>query len=138
MGLLDELQKNLAGAATGGTQTGGGQGALLQTVLQLLQGGGLQQLVSSFQQKGLGDLIGSWVSTGPNRPISPDQVEQALGPDKLGQLAQQTGIDTGALASQLSNLLPGLVDKLTPDGKVPEGGALQEKLGGLLKGFLQP
>ncbi len=134
MGILDELQKNLGGTAPGG-QPAGGQGALMQTILGLLQGGGLQQLVASFQQKGLGDIIGSWVSTGSNLPISPDQVKQALGPEKLGQLAQQTGLDTGALASQLSNLLPGVVDKLTPDGAIPEGGALQEKLGGLLKGL---
>jgi uncharacterized protein YidB (DUF937 family) len=134
MGIFDELQKNLGGAAAGG-QPGGGQGALLQTILGLLQGGGLQQLVASFQQKGLGDIIGSWVSTGSNLPISADQVKQALGPEKLGQLAQQTGLDTGTLAGQLSNLLPGLVDKLTPDGNVPQGDALQEKLGGLLKGL---
>lgn len=134
MGILDELQKNLGGTAPGG-QPAGGQGALIQTILGLLQGGGLQQLVASFQQKGLGDIIGSWVSTGSNLPVSADQVKQALGPDKLGQLAQQTGLDTGALAGQLSNLLPGVVDKLTPDGVVPEGGALQEKLGGLLKGL---
>ena len=134
MGIFDELQKNLGGAAAGG-QPGGGQGALLQTILGLLQGGGLQQLVASFQQKGLGDIIGSWVSTGSNLPISADQVKQALGPEKLDQLAQQTGLDTGTLASQLSNLLPGLVDKLTPDGNVPQGDALQENLGGLLKGL---
>ena len=134
MGIFDELQKNLGGAAAGG-QPGGGQGALLQAILGLLQGGGLQQLVASFQQKGLGDIIGSWVSTGSNLPISADQVKQALGPEKLGQLAQQTGLDTGTLAGQLSNLLPGLVDKLTPDGNVPQGDALQENLGGLLKGL---
>ncbi len=135
MGIFDELQKNLGGAATGG-QPGGGQGALIQAILGMLQGGGLQQLIASFQQKGLGDLIGSWVSTGPNPPVSADQLKQALGPDKLTQLAQQTGLDTESVARQLSNVLPGLVDKLTPDGSVPEGGALQEKLGGLLKGFL--
>jgi uncharacterized protein YidB (DUF937 family) len=100
----------------------------------LLAGGGLQQLVSSFQQKGLGDIIGSWISTGANQPISPDQLQKALGPDQLGRLARQTGLDTGALAGQLASLLPGLVDKLTPDGKLPEGG-LQDKLGGLLKGL---
>ena len=75
------------------------------------------------------------MSTGSNLPISADQVKQALGPEKLDQLAQQTGLDTGTLASQLSNLLPGLVDKLTPDGNVPQGDALQENLGGLLKGL---
>lgn len=139
MGILDELGKNLG---TGGQQqpggpqpTGGGQGALLQALMGLLAGGGLQQIVSSFQQKGLGDVVGSWISTGANKPVSPEQVQQALGPDQLGRLSQQTGLDQGAIAGQLSSLLPGLVDKLTPDGTVPEGGALQDKLGGLLKGL---
>jgi uncharacterized protein YidB (DUF937 family) len=132
MGLLDELQKNLGGS---GGQAGGGQGALMQALMGLLAGGGLQQLLSSFQQKGLGDIAGSWISTGGNKPVSPDQVQQALGPDQLGQLSQQTGLDVGALAGQLSSLLPGLVDKLTPDGKLPEGGAMPDKLGDLLKGL---
>lgn len=139
MGILDELGKNLGMGGQqqpGGPQpTGGGQGALLQALMGLLAGGGLQQIVSSFQQKGLGDVVGSWISTGANKPVSPDQVQQALGPDQLGRLSQQTGVDQGAIAGQLSSLLPGLVDKLTPDGTVPEGGALQDKLGGLLKGL---
>lgn len=135
MGFLDELTKGMSVPASGAA-AGGGQGALLQTLMGLLAGGGLQQLVSSFQQKGLGDVVGSWVSTGKNLPVSPDQIRSALGPDQLGQLAQQTGLDVGSLASQLSNLLPNVVDKLTPDGKLPDGGVLQDKLGGLLKGLL--
>jgi uncharacterized protein YidB (DUF937 family) len=139
VGILDELGKNLGGlggASAGGPAAGGGgQGALVQALMGLLAGGGLQQLVSSFQQKGLGDVVGSWISTGQNRPISPDQVQQALGPDQLGRLSQQTGLDTGALAGQLSSLLPSLVDRLTPDGNVPDAGALQDRLGGLLKGL---
>ena len=139
MGIFDELGKNLGnqGAGAGG-QAGAGQGALIQAVMGLLAGGGLQQLISSFQQKGLGNVIGSWISTGQNEPVSADQVQQALGPDQMGRLSQQTGLDPGALAGQLSRVLPGLVDQLTPDGKVPEPGTLQERLGGmggLLKGL---
>jgi uncharacterized protein YidB (DUF937 family) len=102
----------------------------------LLAGGGLQQLISSFQQKGLGDVVGSWISTGANKPVSPEQIGQALEPDQLGRLSQQTGLDVGSLTQQLSGLLPNLVDKLTPDGNVPEPGAVQDKLSGLLKGLL--
>jgi uncharacterized protein YidB (DUF937 family) len=134
MGILDDLTKNLGGAQ-GGPQAAGGQGALLQAVMGLLAGGGLQKLIASFQQNGLGDVVGSWISTGPNAPVSPAQLGQALGADRLGQLSQQTGLDAGSLTSQLSTLLPGLVDKLTPEGNVPEAGALQDKLGGLLKGL---
>jgi uncharacterized protein YidB (DUF937 family) len=134
MGILEELGKTLGGQPAGaGGQGTWSQGALVQAIMGLLTSGGLQQLISSFQQKGLGDVIGSWVSTGPNAPISPDQLQQALGPERIGDLSARTGLDAGALAGQLSNLLPGLVDKLTPDGKVPEQGALQERLGGVLK-----
>ena len=136
MGIFDELTKNLGGGVQGGQQAaGGGQGALIQALMGLLAGGGLQQLISSFQQKGLGDAIGSWISTGPNQQVSPEQIGQALGPDQLGRLSQQTGLDIGSLTNQLSSLLPGVVDKLTPDGNVPDSNALQEKLGGLLKGL---
>lgn len=133
MGLLDELGKAVGGA--GGAQAGGGQGALVQAVVGMLAGGGLEGLVKSFQQKGLGDVVGSWVSTGANLPVSPAQVTSALGPDQLGQLARQVGLDPGALAGQLSTLLPGMVDKLTPEGRLPDAGSLQGSLGGLLKGL---
>jgi uncharacterized protein YidB (DUF937 family) len=133
MGLFDDATKGLGGL--GGGQAAGGQGALVQALLGMLTGGGLQQLLGSFQQKGLGDVASSWVSRGDNKPISPDQLQQAIGPDQLGRLSQQTGLDQGTLSTQLSSLLPGLVDKLTPDGRVPEGGVKPEGLGGMLKGL---
>lgn len=136
MGLLDQLTKNLGSGAQSGPAAGGGSGALVQALMGMLAGGGLQQLIASFQQKGLGDVVGSWVSTGANRPVSPDQVRDALGPEQVDGLARQTGLDSGSVATQLSTLLPSLVDKLTPDGQVPESGALQDRLGGLLKGLL--
>lgn len=135
MGILDELTKNLGAAAPGAQSAGGGQGALMQALMGLLGSGGLQQLIASFQQNGLGDVIGSWISTGANKPVTPDQVGQALGADQLGRLAQQTGLDVGSLTGQLSTLLPSVVDKLTPDGNVPDGDAVQNRLGGLLKGL---
>jgi len=135
MGILDDLTKNLGVSAPGGPSTGGGTGALVQAVMGLLAGGGLQQLISSFQSNGLGDVVGSWLSPGANKPVTPEQVGQALGGERLGQLSQQTGLDAGALTSQLSKLLPDLVDKLTPNGNVPDQGALQDELGGLLKGL---
>ena len=135
MGIFDDLTKNLGTGTQGGSTAGGGQGALIQALMGLLAGGGLQQIISSFQQNGLGDVIGSWISTGPNKQATPDQIGQALGPDQLGRLSQQTGLDVNSLKSQLSSLLPGVVDKLTPDGRVPEPGAMQDKLGGLLKGL---
>jgi uncharacterized protein YidB (DUF937 family) len=96
--------------------------------------GGLQNLISQFDAKGLGDVIGSWVGTGQNKSISPDQLKNVLGSDVLGGIASKLGLNMNDLSSQLSNLLPGVVDKLTPEGKVPEGDIMSQAsdlLGGL-------
>jgi len=104
----------------------GGQNPPLQAVTSLLGKdsgiGGLAGLVQAFQKNGLGDLINSWVSTGPNLPATPSQIEQGLGGDLLNQLAGKAGLSSGAASSQLAGLLPDLVDKLTPNGKVEAGG----------------
>ena len=109
---------------------------LMSTVVGLLGGqGGLQNLIGQFTSKGLGDIVGSWVSTGKNLPVSSDQLQNVLGKDTIGNLASKLGMDSGALTLQLTNLLPNVVDKLTPDGKVPEGDITSkgmDMLGGLL------
>lgn len=139
MGLLDDLGKAVGGALQGqqaqGSQAGGGAAALVPALLSMLGNGGLERLLAGFQQQGLGQLVGSWISTGPNQPASPAQIEQGLGRANLDQLARQTGLEPGAVASQLSSILPGLVDKLTPDGAVPKGDALEKGMA-LLKGLL--
>jgi uncharacterized protein YidB (DUF937 family) len=132
MGLLEDL----AGKFTGGA--GSDQSSSLVTEgLKLLQNypGGLSGLVQNFQNKGLGDIVSSWVGTGANASISPDQMKDALGSDQVNTFAEKTGISQDAATGQLANLLPGLVDKLTPDGKVPEGGLLSMGKS-LLEGFL--
>lgn len=131
MGLLDSL----IGAVGGGGQGGGAEliGALLQ---QLGGQQGLGALVEQFSRGGLGELVQSWVGSGQNLPISPDQIAQVLGDGPLAQLAQQFGLQPAQMASQLSSQLPGLVDQLTPQGRLPEQGLdeLLGSLGGLLKG----
>ena len=110
---------NMVKSALGG---GDKQGDLISSVMGLLGGqGGLNNLISQFGAKGLGDVIGSWVGTGKNIPISADQLKGVLGDDTLKNIASKLGLDSNALTSQLSNLLPDVVDKLTPEGKVPEG-----------------
>jgi uncharacterized protein YidB (DUF937 family) len=130
MGFLD----GIAGAVLGGQ---GGQNALTKSVLDMLgggQGGGLGGLLQAFQQGGLGHLADSWVGTGQNLPVSPSQIQQVLGP-KVAALAQQHGMSQDAVSQALSQLLPGLVDHLTPNGQIPQGGleqglsALRSKLG---------
>lgn len=129
MGLLDSILGSLS-------QGGGSGNALLDTVLRLVNDpahGGLPGLLQSFQQKGLGNLADSWVSTGQNLPISPDQIAHGLGGDKLSSLAQSLGMSQGDLSSKLSELLPNVVDKLTPNGELPDAGGLGELLASVKK-----
>jgi uncharacterized protein YidB (DUF937 family) len=129
MGLLDSLLGALAGGQ-GGAQAGGTQGALLNVVIGMLanggqgggQGGGLADLMARFTQNGMGDVMGSWIGTGQNAPISGDQLSQVLGPDTLSRIAAQLGLSQGETAGQLSQMLPQVVDQLTPQGRVPDEG----------------
>jgi uncharacterized protein YidB (DUF937 family) len=82
--------------------------------------GGLSGLLQSFQQSGYGDVINSWIGPGQNRPIAPDQLHQALGPDAVNNLSRLTGMPQDQLLSELSRVLPGVVDKLTPHGRTPD------------------
>ena len=133
MGLLDSVIGSITGGQGGAGQQGGGQSALINIVMGMLankagasQGGaaagGLGDLMARFQQGGLGDVLGSWIGTGQNLPVSSDQLSNVLGSDMLAKIAQQLGVSHGEAASQLSEMLPQVVDKLTPDGHVPEGG----------------
>ena len=81
--------------------------------------GGIQGVVNEFERNGLGATVRSWVGTGPNQPISADQVQQALGPDLLQQLSAKSGLSVAELTQKLSQILPQAVDRLTPDGKIP-------------------
>jgi uncharacterized protein YidB (DUF937 family) len=82
--------------------------------------GGLSGLLQSFQQNGHGDVINSWIGPGQNQPIAPDQLHQALGPDAVNNLSRLTGLPQDQLLSELSRVLPGVVDKLTPQGRMPD------------------
>ena len=90
-------------------------GASLGSVLS----GGLGQLVERFKQNGQGEAADSWVKPGPNQQLAPDQLEQAIGPDVLNTLSQQTGLSREELLSRLTRELPAAVDKFTPDGHLP-------------------
>src|SRR5262249_40864859 len=100
-------------------------------------GGGLQGLIERFRGQGLGPLIDSWVSTGANLPISPAQVTQVLGTQQVQQLAAAAGIDVQAASAKLAELLPKIVDQVTPDGRIPAGDLLAKGLG-FLSGLQQP
>ncbi len=138
------LLGSVIGAALGGgAQGGGGNAALLNAVIGMLgQGGsgagagglgGLGGLVSKMQQSGLGDVVGSWVGTGQNLPVQPEQLGNALGNDTISSMAGQLGMNNNDLLGQLAQMLPQVVDKLTPQGQLPQGD-LSSILGGLLGG----
>ena len=143
MGLLDGLIGDVLGSLQGGGAQGqvGQQHADVATnLLQMLaggQGGGLAGLVQSFGQAGIGHLIEGWISTGPNPPATAQQIQQGLGQANLQSLSQKTGMSISALLPLLVQILPTLVDKLTPDGQIPQQGAAGGGgLGGLLGGLL--
>ena len=132
MSLLDIVGGLIGGGGQGG---GGGQADLLKVVVGMLGNnespmGGLGGLVGQLQKSGLGDVVGSWVGTGENMPISADQLKNALPADVLGGLLSQLGggaaggaaPSQGDLLGQLAQMLPQVVDKLTPQGQVPTGG----------------
>lgn len=135
MGLFDSV----LGAVSNHLQQ---QGGLAQVVSGLLANhgelGGLNGLVDKFNQAGLGEVIGSWIGTGANLPISAEQLSGVLGHDTLAKAASQLGMEPSQLSGQLSAMLPGLIDKLTPHGAAPAGGLgntgdLMGMLGGLLQ-----
>lgn len=115
--------------ANGGQSTGAAQAA---------PQGGLGELIGMFQKAGMGNVMDSWIGTGANAPISGDQISQVLGHGRLGQLAQQMGVDPQQASGHLAELLPAIIDKLTPNGQVPQQGlgnsdAIMGALAGLLK-----
>lgn len=146
MGLLDSVLGSAMGAMTGGG-LGGSSDMLMKVIGGLLtQGaggsagwlGGLGGLLSQLTQGGLGDAVQSWVGSGPNHPVSADQLGHVLGGDQVADMAQQAGMSSGDLLSQLSHLLPQVVDHLTPSGQVPPPGAnMTDMLGGLLGGLMK-
>src|SRR5882724_7958970 len=98
------------------------------------QVGGISGLQQMFQQKGLGGIVSSWIGTGQNLPISADQLQNVLHGNTLQEIAAKTGMDSGQLTSILSTMLPTVVDKLTPNGQVPDSGALAQMMKGLAAG----
>ncbi len=108
MGLLDGVLGGIVGAEMATVVNG-----LIQ------KHGGVQGIISHLQSQGLGPTVQSWVGTGPNQPISPQQLHAAVGPDVMAQLAAKLGVTPAELSSKLAQVLPGAIDTLTPGGTVP-------------------
>ena len=132
MGLLDSIMGMLG--------KGGGKDVMSQLATMLTGKGGdglgLSRLLDQFKGAGLGDKADSWVGTGDNQPLDPDEVEKAIGSERLAKMSKQTGESVGALKTDLSKMIPDAVNKLTPDGKVPTPGDLMGMVKGLDLGKL--
>jgi uncharacterized protein YidB (DUF937 family) len=132
MGLLDNLESQALGDVLGRSSS-----PLATGLLQMIQNqpGGLQGIVQSFHDKGMGGVVSSWVGSGTNSPITADQVHQVLGSDQVKALAAKAGISPDEAGSAIAQLLPGLVDRLTPNGAVPDHSNVVEMASSILKNF---
>lgn len=118
MGLFDGIASAVIG------KLAGSQGGVAQVALELLnQNGGLNGVLEKFNQGGLANLVTSWVGTGENLAISPDQINQVLGNGQVAEIAEKFGLSPEVLSSQLAEYLPKVVDKLTPNGELPANDA---------------
>ena len=140
MSLLGDLAKSALDNVLGGQQSqqaSDPQAQMLNMAVSLLKSqGGIDGLMSKFKSAGLGDMMAKWVSTGPNPPATADQIKKVLGKDHLEGLAKESGQSSSAVADGIAQILPGLIDKLTPNGQVVQGDLLQAGLQAALKGGL--
>jgi uncharacterized protein YidB (DUF937 family) len=114
-GLSDVLKGGL-----GGLLAGGAAGSILS--------GGLGDILKQLQDGGQGDTANSWVGKGQNKPIAPGDLANALGTDQIDTIAKQAGLSSDELLKGLSQYLPGVIDHLTPDGRVPDANELSRRL----------
>jgi uncharacterized protein YidB (DUF937 family) len=129
MGLFDEVAGGLLKNVLAGQ---GGQGGMLEIITGLLkssESGGLQGLAETFNDKGLGEVMSSWIGKGANLPISPEQIQQVLGSGQVQQIAEKLGVSPDEASSGLAEMLPQIVDKLSPEGSLPTQDLLQQGLG---------
>ncbi len=126
MGLLDSLM-GLLGGKGGSSQVMSVLGDLAESA------GGPQGIMDKLEAAGLGDKLQSWIGTGENKAISGAEIEQALGADEVRKAAEKAGMSEAEAADGIAAALPGLVDKISPDGKLPDVGQLDEALAGVMK-----
>lgn len=131
MSLFDQLSSELSSALGGAP---GSHPGLLAHVLDLVNNpstGGLTGLVQAFHDQGLGAIVASWIGTGPNQPITADQISKVLGPERIQLIATKLGVAPETVSTQLATVLPGLINHLTPNGTVPSESALQQAMDAL-------
>jgi uncharacterized protein YidB (DUF937 family) len=120
----------------GGLLKGGGGNALVDQAKSMIGQQGLSAVVGQLTKGGLGDQVKSWIGMGDNKDVSPEQIQQAISADDLKKFADSAGISMEQAATGLAAVLPGMVDKLTPEGKVPEKSGVEKLLGSIDLGKL--
>ena len=136
MSLFDQAQQGIGQLAG---QFGGKGNGLIGAAAKMITSsdiGGLQGLIQKFQQSGYGDTVQSWIGTGDNKSISGEDVQKVLGQDKVKQVADQAGVSEQEASGGLAGALPQLVDRMTPDGKVPDNQSANNSLSQLAGKFL--
>jgi uncharacterized protein YidB (DUF937 family) len=122
MGILGSIVKGVTGKSNEPTDP-----KAIGGIIEMLtsgETGGIQGLIRKLTEGGLGNVVNSWISKEPNQPVEPKQLENALGGDLIGKFASKMGVSSSEASTHLSKLLPTVIDKLTPDGKLPESGSL--------------
>jgi uncharacterized protein YidB (DUF937 family) len=136
MGLLDDVL-GMAGIGNANTAQANQHAGALSMILEYVnspQVGGIAGLQRMFEEKGLGGIVASWISTGQNLPISADQLQNVLHGGALENMAAKSGIDTSQLTTIFSQLMPHAVDQMTPNGQIPDSSALDQMMKGLAAG----
>ncbi len=95
-------------------------------------GGGLGDIIAALESGGLGHAVSSWLGSGDNVAVAPDQLKSALGEDKISNFAERAGVSGSEASAVLAGILPQIVDKLSPDGQLPDSGGLESMLSGLM------
>jgi uncharacterized protein YidB (DUF937 family) len=132
---MSKLDSLVASLTAGKDDIAGAPKKLVAGALEMMdeQKGGMKALVDKMSASGLGEQVKSWVGTGPNLAVTQDQIKKALGSDEIERLALKTKLSVEEVTSHLTAALPQIVDKLTPDGKIPAGGLMQQAQGFLGK-----
>ncbi|MDR3557058.1 MAG: YidB family protein [Syntrophobacteraceae bacterium] len=126
MSFIEDMVQKVLGLIKGSQDE---QAGLAQGVMGLLtsrETGGLEGLIQAFEQRGLGEVISSWVGNGENMAITPQQVHEVLGSNVIQQLAEKANLSPDETKLKLSELLPTLIDKITSEGNIPKGGWLDK------------
>jgi len=136
MGLFDEVAGGMLKQVFSSSSVQNNLLQIITSYLQSSESGGLGGLVEQFNEKGLGDTVSSWVGSGENLPISADQISQVLGSGEITRIAEQLGVSPEETSGGLAEVLPQVVDRLTPEGSVPSDDLLSQGLSLLADKFL--